>query len=68
VLGAPLDQGFNRLAWAVPYGLGLVGIAVVGGIAIRWSRGREPEAPAAAPRPAQPELEDRLDDELRELD
>jgi len=68
VLGAPIDEGFNRLAWLLPYGLGVVGIAVVGGIAVRWSRRQPaPDAPVAAAA-ARQELEDRLDDELRELD
>jgi cytochrome c-type biogenesis protein CcmF len=67
VLGAPIDEGFNRLAWALPYGAGLLGVALVGGIAVRWSRRRQADAPETA-TPLNPELEDRLDDELRELD
>jgi cytochrome c-type biogenesis protein CcmF len=69
VLAAPLDRGFNRLAWLVPYVAGLVGIVVVGGIAVRWSRGRRHVVtpPPAAP-PASAELQSRLDDELRDLD
>ena len=31
--GAPIDRGFNRLAWLLPYAVGLVGIVLVGGIA-----------------------------------
>jgi cytochrome c-type biogenesis protein CcmH/NrfF len=68
ILSQPPDNAFNRLAWALPYGLGLAGIGLVGGMAVRWARRKDaaaPEAPAAA---ARPELEDRLDDELRELD
>jgi cytochrome c-type biogenesis protein CcmH/NrfF len=69
VLGAPLDQGFNRLAWALPYGVGLLGVALVGGIALRWSRRREEElTPHPAGTASRSALEDRLDDELRELD
>ncbi len=68
VLAAPIDKGFNRLAWAVPYGAGLLGIGLVGGIAVRWSRRREGEAPVPTAAPNRPDLEDRLDDELRELD
>jgi cytochrome c-type biogenesis protein CcmF len=69
VLGAPLNTGFNRLAWALPYAAGLFGIAIVGAVAVRWSRRREEGQPGdetAAPR--RQDLEDRLDDELRELD
>jgi cytochrome c-type biogenesis protein CcmF len=69
VLGAPLDQGFNRLAWALPYGVGLLGVVVVGGVALRWSRrGDNTVTPAPAAASPRPDLEDRLDDELRELD
>lgn len=68
VLARPLDQGFNRLAWAFPYGAGLLGITVVGGMAVRWSRRRETPAEPEAPVSPRQDLEDRLDDELRELD
>ncbi len=69
VLAAPIDRGFNRLAWLVPYAGGLLGIGLVAGMAIRWTRRRAAEpAVAAAPFAADPELEERLDDELRELD
>jgi cytochrome c-type biogenesis protein CcmH/NrfF len=68
VLAAPIDRGFNRLAWLLPYAGGLVGIAFVAGAAVRWTRRRETEpTPAAAPV-TDPDLETRLDDELRELD
>jgi cytochrome c-type biogenesis protein CcmF len=70
VLGAPIDEGFNRLAWLLPYGAGALGIALIGGVAVRWSRRREQAqegVPAMAPT-VRPELEDRLNDELRDLD
>jgi cytochrome c-type biogenesis protein CcmF len=68
-LVVPLDKGFNRLAWLLPYGalLGTVGVLVVA--ARRWTRR---PAPAAAPAAADDQLEDqyadKLDDELDELD
>jgi hypothetical protein len=65
VLAAPLDQGFNRLAWLFPYlaaGAALVGIVVT---ARRWSRQAAHAAPDAG---LDPELSARLDDELRNLD
>jgi cytochrome c-type biogenesis protein CcmF len=65
VLGAPLDQGFNRLAWLFPYlaaAAALIGIVVT---ARRWSRQAAPSAPDAGLDPA---LSARLDDELRDLD
>ena len=69
VLSEPIDKGFNRLAWSFPYAIGLVGVLVVGGVAMRWSRARAKAAPEAEPiAPVNPELQDRLDDELRDLD
>jgi cytochrome c-type biogenesis protein CcmF len=68
VLAAPIDEGFNRLAWALPYVIGLAGIVTVGGMAIRWSRRPAGLAPEPAFAAASPELENKLDDELRDLD
>jgi cytochrome c-type biogenesis protein CcmH/NrfF len=68
VLSEPIDQGFNRLAWLLPYVVGAVGIGVVGGMAVRWSR-RAPHAdPAQAAPAADSALQAKLDDELRDLD
>ena len=69
VLASPIDEGFNRLAWFLPYAIGLVGILVVGGVAIKWTR-KSDAAPVAAPaQTAVTEArEARLDDELRDLD
>jgi cytochrome c-type biogenesis protein CcmF len=70
-LASPIDKGFNRLAWFVPYLIGASGLVLVGSAAVKWSRRRgsaaEPEA-GAAQRDADPDLEARLDDELRNLD
>ena len=66
ILAAPPKKGFNLLVWVLPP-VGIVLAAVVLGVlAIRWSRAREPE-PAPA-RPLDPELERRLDDELARFD
>ncbi len=83
VLTVPIDAGFNRLAWIVPwavFGLALTLVLVVGR---RWvARGRAASAAALAaggsvlggavgrgkPDAAQEEREDRLDDELRDID
>ena len=65
-LRSPIDKGFNRLAWLVPYGVGAVGLVVVGMTARRWSR--RPEESSASEEPKDPEIEERLDDELRNLD
>ncbi len=66
MLGAPLDRGFNRLAWLLPYLFGASGAVMVGFAAIRWSRRQHGTAePIAVDDPA---IEERLDDELRDLD
>jgi cytochrome c-type biogenesis protein CcmF len=65
VLTAPIDQGFNRLAWALPYGVGIVMLGSIFLVARRWSH----VAPADTAAPAiDPTLDKRLDDELRDLD
>ena len=47
ILAAPPKKGFDLLAWLLPlFGL-LGGALVLGLLAWRWSRGREPGAPAA---------------------
>jgi cytochrome c-type biogenesis protein CcmF len=66
VLSAPIDKGFNRLAWAVPY---MVGLLMLGGglfAARRWSHTRPPDV--TDPADLDPTLNERLDDELRNLD
>jgi cytochrome c-type biogenesis protein CcmF len=70
ILSAPLDKGFNRLAWLFPYLIGATGAAMVGFAAFRWSRishGQTATDPAAAPID-DPILQSKLDDELRDLD
>ena len=68
VLGAPLDQGFNRLAWLFPYLIGsgsAIGVAIV---TVRLSRRAATAEPADTPDATDRELDERLDDELRNLD
>jgi cytochrome c-type biogenesis protein CcmF len=68
-LAWPPDTGFNRLAWLFPYLLGASGAVAVGFVALRWSKRRDERAHAEEPAaPVDPTLEDRLDDELRNLD
>jgi cytochrome c-type biogenesis protein CcmF len=67
VLAEPIDRGFNRLAWALPYVVGLTGIFAVGVVAFRWSRRATPVT-APVHTSGNSELEHRLDDELRDLD
>ena len=52
MLTAPIDRGFNRLAWFLPYAVGATGALAVGLVAMRWSRreaGRD--GADAAPHP-----------------
>jgi cytochrome c-type biogenesis protein CcmF len=69
ILAAPIDKGFNRLAWAIPYLVGVTGATAIGLVAMRWSRRRDAESDAVATDAAiDPALQARLDDELRDLD
>ncbi|HXI28280.1 MAG TPA: cytochrome c-type biogenesis CcmF C-terminal domain-containing protein [Vicinamibacterales bacterium] len=66
MLGAPVDRGFNRMAWLFPYLVGAVSAVAVGFVAVKWTRKMEPETANAAPIDAA--LDNRIDDELRDLD
>ncbi len=70
VLGAPLDKGFNRLAWLFPYLVGAGSAIGVAFVAVRLSRRDPSSAPDAADMPdaSDAKLDERLDDELRNLD
>jgi len=65
MLGAPLDQGFSRLAWLLPYLVGATSAVAVGVAAVKWTR--KPDV-VTAPAPLDSVLEERIDDELRDLD
>ncbi len=71
-LAAPIDKGFNRLAWLLPYVFGAAGLGLIVTMAMRWSR--KPASAAAdggateARVEADQSLSTRLDDELRDLD
>jgi cytochrome c-type biogenesis protein CcmF len=69
IMAAPPDRGVQRLSWALPYGLGLVGAGALVFGAWRFSRRTStgPDAPPPAAG-ADPNLEDRLEDELSRLD
>jgi cytochrome c-type biogenesis protein CcmH len=65
VLAVPPRKGFDWLAWLLPIAGLAVGAVVVGGLAWRWSHGRNDEPPPAdGLGPLDPELEQRLDAEL----
>ena len=67
MLTAPLDKGFNRVAWAFPYLVGVAGLIVIVVTARRWS-GAPPVATAGDAGSFDPTINARLDDELRDLD
>jgi cytochrome c-type biogenesis protein CcmF len=65
ILAAPIDEGFNRLAWLFPYLVGATGLVIIAVFARRWS---STPAAATAGDGIDPALNERLDDELRNLD
>jgi cytochrome c-type biogenesis protein CcmF len=67
VLGAPIDEGFNRLAWLFPYLVGAGSAVAIGFAAVRLSR-RHEQQPEDGSSTDDPALAERLDDELRDLD
>ncbi|HTU99025.1 MAG TPA: cytochrome c-type biogenesis CcmF C-terminal domain-containing protein, partial [Luteitalea sp.] len=69
ILTQPPDTGFNRLIWLVPSAFGVLGAAFAGTAAVRWSRKRsESDQDGAGSAPAADPYQDKLDEELRDLD
>ena len=69
ILTAPIDKGFNRLAWLFPYVIGITGALTIGLVARHWSRQDAAPADAVVAGGAEdPALRTRLNDELRDLD
>jgi cytochrome c-type biogenesis protein CcmH len=68
ILAQPPKHGFDLLAWLLPIGGLLAGAVAVGFAAWRWTKSREPEPALAAVGPLDPQLERRLDEELRRFD
>jgi len=66
MLAQPTKKGFNLVAWWLPWTVGGGAAAAVGLVALRWSR-KEQTSPDALPA-LEPGLDERLDDELRNLD
>ena len=68
VLAEPPKHGFALLAWLLPIGGILAGALALGFAAWRWSRTREPAPALAGGLVLDPELDRRLDDELRRFE
>jgi cytochrome c-type biogenesis protein CcmH len=68
ILAQPSTHGFALLAWLLPVAGVLVGAAALGYAAWRWSRAREPAPALAGGVALDPELDRRLDDELRRFE
>jgi cytochrome c-type biogenesis protein CcmH/NrfF len=67
MLGAPVDKGFNRLAWLFPYALAGT-IALVGAFVVVKKTRRTVNIPSE-PKPVEDAaLQARLDEELHDLD
>jgi cytochrome c-type biogenesis protein CcmF len=66
-LAAPPTTGINKIAWALPYGIGVAGAGVLAFGAWRFSK-RTPAATDVPAARADHDMEDRLDDELSRLD
>ena len=69
ILAAPPHKGFGLLAWWLPFAGLLAGLAAVSFGVWHWSRSRAPAGPAPPQAEAlDPELEQRVDEELARLD
>ena len=72
ILAAPPRHGFDLLAWLLPIVGVLGGAAVIGVLAFRWTREREPEPTpqrwSLNGHPLGPDEERRLDEELTRFD
>lgn len=69
IRAAPAKNGFDLLAWLLPLAGLFGGAVVIGVLAWRWSRAREPATATGVPEQngrvsIEPELERRLDEEL----
>ena len=68
VLTRPIDRGFNRVLWLFPYALGVVAFAGVVVAARRWSRHGDAPVDGQTATAADEALNERLNDDLRDLD
>ncbi len=68
ILSRPLDEGYHRLLWLLPYVAAIVSALGLAVVARRWSRARDGAVPAVAAGGVDSGLQQQLDDELRDLD
>jgi cytochrome c-type biogenesis protein CcmF len=69
ILARPIDEGYHRLLWFLPYSLALASALGLWIMARRWTRASGAAAtPALAAGGIDAGLRQRLDDELRDLD
>jgi len=67
MIGAPINKGFRLLSWVLPIAIGTGAAAAIGFVAVRWSHKRDALGPDMTPA-TDPAFDERLDDELRNLD
>jgi len=63
----PIPKGYRSLSWILPVIVGGGAAAAVGFVAMKWSR-KHDDSSAEAAVANEPEMDERLDDELRNLD
>ncbi len=66
ILSEPPNSGSGRVAWVMPFVVGIGGFFTAAFFALRWSR--RPQLAGMPPGAEDPEMAARLDDELRDLD
>jgi cytochrome c-type biogenesis protein CcmH len=68
VLSTPAKHGFDLLAWVLPIGGALAGVAALAGAARYWTRPVTAGGTLDAGAPLDPEIERRIDEELARFD
>jgi cytochrome c-type biogenesis protein CcmF len=67
MIAQPIPKGFRSLSWIFPVIVGGGAAAAVGLVALKWSR-KHDDTGSDAQMAIEPEMNERLDDELRNLD
>ena len=69
ILSAPTVEGFNLLAWIIPFAAVFAGCFLIVGAVGRWRANAAPNSsdPDDGRPPYDPELKQRLERDLREL-